>query len=121
MGPDAITILQLLADPDRAAIVRELLDCDATQKQLGHLLELSSAAMSRHMRQLEDAGLVHRERSHGPYRLLFRQQVWAVLQSAADLARDQTAERARLAAEDAAALRRLGMRGRRRDVQARDG
>jgi hypothetical protein len=67
------------------------------------------------MGELELVGLVLRERSHGPYQLLFRQQVWNILQAAADLARDVSAEQARIDAERASELRKVGFRGNRRD------
>ncbi len=103
--------MRSLADPERYVIVERLLAGVATQKQLGQELALSSGTVSRRCKELEVAGLVSRERSHGPYRLAFRHQVWQVLQAAADLGRDLTAERARMQAEHASGLRRTGMRG----------
>jgi DNA-binding MarR family transcriptional regulator len=120
MGSD-VSILQALADPERYTIVRALLSHDATQKELGEQLGLSSGVMSRHMGHLESLGLVYRERSHGPYELLFRQQVWHILQGAADLASDRSAQQARLDQEAASELRKLGMRGRPGSARERRG
>ncbi len=47
-----------LADPTRRAIVERLAQGSATVKELAEPFEISGPAISRHLRVLEDAGLV---------------------------------------------------------------
>lgn len=51
-----------LADPTRRAILARLASGAATVKELCEPFEISGPAISRHLRVLEDAGLVHRGR-----------------------------------------------------------
>jgi DNA-binding transcriptional ArsR family regulator len=51
-----------LADPTRLAIVARLAAGDATVKELTEPFELTQQAVSRHLRVLEDAGLVSRRK-----------------------------------------------------------
>lgn len=51
-----------LADPTRRAMVVRLCDGDATLTQLAEPYEVSVQAISKHLRVLEDAGLVTRSR-----------------------------------------------------------
>lgn len=51
-----------LADPTRRAILARLADGPATVKELAAPFEISGPAVSRHLRVLEDAGLVARGR-----------------------------------------------------------
>jgi DNA-binding transcriptional ArsR family regulator len=49
-----------LADPTRVAIVSQLAQSDATVKELTKPFAMSQQAVSRHLKVLEDAGLVSR-------------------------------------------------------------
>ena len=49
-----------LADPTRLTIVARLACGDATVKEVGEPFDLTQQAVSRHLRVLEDAGLVTR-------------------------------------------------------------
>lgn len=51
-----------LADPTRRAILERLESGDATVTQLAEPFAMSQPAVSKHLRVLEDAGLVSRER-----------------------------------------------------------
>jgi DNA-binding transcriptional ArsR family regulator len=52
-----------LADPTRVAIVARLAGGDATVKELTEPFALTQQAISRHLRVLEDAGLVSRRKA----------------------------------------------------------
>ena len=51
-----------LADPTRRAILERLADGPATVKELSAPFEMSGPAVSKHLRVLERAGLIHRGR-----------------------------------------------------------
>ena len=51
-----------LADPTRRAILRRLAEGDATLSELAQPFPVSIQAVSKHLRVLEDAGLVSRGR-----------------------------------------------------------
>ena len=51
-----------LADPTRRRILQRLAVTDATVGELAAPFDVSAPAISRHLRVLEDAGLVSRER-----------------------------------------------------------
>jgi DNA-binding transcriptional ArsR family regulator len=51
-----------LADPTRRAILMRLTDGAATVKELSAPFEMSGPAVSKHLRVLERAGLIHRGR-----------------------------------------------------------
>jgi DNA-binding transcriptional ArsR family regulator len=53
-----------LADPTRRRILQRLAVADTTVSEVAAPFEVSAPAISRHLRVLEDAGLVSRER-HG--------------------------------------------------------
>lgn len=58
---DALTqTFQALADPTRRAIVRRLSAGDATVGELAAPFDISGPAISRHLRVLEEAGLIDR-------------------------------------------------------------
>jgi DNA-binding transcriptional ArsR family regulator len=57
-----VRIFAALADPTRLAIVDRLAAADATVKELTEPFDLTQQAVSRHLRVLEDAGLVSRRR-----------------------------------------------------------
>lgn len=104
------TILALLADTDCRSIVERLLERPATQRELRDELGLQSGSLSRQMRAMEDAALVVRERSHGPYAVTLSKRTRAVLQAAADLARDLSELQYEVDVDRARTLRKGGMR-----------
>lgn len=104
------TLLALLADVDCRRIVDRLLEGSATQRELREDLGIQSGSLSRHMRAMEDAALVVRERSHGPYEVTLSKRTRAVLQAAADLASDLSDLQHEADAKRARALRKGGMR-----------
>jgi DNA-binding transcriptional ArsR family regulator len=62
-NPEALArTFAALADPTRVAIVGRLARADATVKELTEPFDLTQQAVSRHLRVLEDAGLVSRTR-----------------------------------------------------------
>jgi DNA-binding transcriptional ArsR family regulator len=56
-------IFSALADPTRRAILARLADGDATVSELAEPFEISLPAISRHLKVLEQAGLITRSRS----------------------------------------------------------
>lgn len=56
-------IFGALADPTRRAIIARLADGDATVTELAEPFSISLPAISRHLRVLEHAGLISRNRS----------------------------------------------------------
>jgi DNA-binding transcriptional ArsR family regulator len=57
-------VFSALADPTRRSIVAQLADGDATVNQLAEPYRMTLQAVYKHLRVLEDAGLV--SRPHGP-------------------------------------------------------
>jgi DNA-binding transcriptional ArsR family regulator len=57
------TIFSALADPTRRAILARLADGDATVTELAEPFSISLPAISRHLKVLEQAGLISRSRS----------------------------------------------------------
>jgi DNA-binding transcriptional ArsR family regulator len=56
-------VFSALADPTRRAILTRLLDGGASVAQLGAGFPISQPAVSKHLRVLEDAGLITRTKS----------------------------------------------------------
>ena len=56
------TTFSALADPTRRAILGRLAQGEATSGELGEPFEITPPAISRHLRVLEQAGLIRRER-----------------------------------------------------------
>jgi DNA-binding transcriptional ArsR family regulator len=56
------TVFGALADPTRRAILARLADGDASVAQLTEPFHMSQPAISRHLRVLEHAGLISRQR-----------------------------------------------------------
>lgn len=68
MSPDPLSAtLAALADPTRRAILARLADGDASVTELAAPHDMSLAAVSKHLKVLENAGLVSRGR-HAQYR-----------------------------------------------------
>lgn len=63
MAEDRLSrVFSALADPTRRDIVARLTDGDATVSELGSAYDVSLQAVSKHLKVLEDAGLVSRSR-----------------------------------------------------------
>src|SRR3712207_158204 len=63
MAPDVLSSkFAALADPTRRAILGRLAEGDATVKELAAPFEISLPAISRHLKVLEQAGLISRRR-----------------------------------------------------------
>jgi DNA-binding transcriptional ArsR family regulator len=56
-------VFAALADPTRRAIIARLADGDATVSELAEPFSISMPAISRHLKVLEQAGLISRSRS----------------------------------------------------------
>lgn len=64
MSPDTLSAtFAALAHPTRRAILRRLAGGPATVKEISTPLDMSGPAVSRHLRVLEDAGLITRGRA----------------------------------------------------------
>ena len=55
-------VFSALADPTRRAILLRLMDGDASVSELGAPFAMSQPAVSKHLRVLENAGLISRSR-----------------------------------------------------------
>lgn len=63
MEPDALTAtFQALADPTRRAILARLADGETSVSELAEPFNISLPAISRHLKVLEQAGLITRSR-----------------------------------------------------------
>jgi DNA-binding transcriptional ArsR family regulator len=62
MSDQLSTVFGALADPTRRAILTRLTRGDATVGELCAPFDMSQPAVSRHLRVLEDAGLISRSR-----------------------------------------------------------
>lgn len=65
--PDLDQSFSALADPTRRAILARLAEGEATVQDLARPFEISQPAISRHLKVLEDAGLIE-TRIHGTAR-----------------------------------------------------
>jgi DNA-binding transcriptional ArsR family regulator len=59
--PDIDRVLGAIADPTRRAILARLAESDARVTELASAFPISLNSVSKHVRKLEDAGLVRRE------------------------------------------------------------
>jgi DNA-binding MarR family transcriptional regulator len=105
-----IKILLACADQDRWTILVRLYQEPATQKQLIAELGLNSGTVSRYMKALEDAELVVRDRSHGPYTLSVRDEIWQLLRMTTNVSSAIATRRAREIEERGQELQRAAMR-----------
>jgi|SRR5437868_6453067 len=63
MSPDRLSItFSALADPTRRAILARLISGDASVSELAEPFEMSLPAVSKHLKVLEQAGLISRSR-----------------------------------------------------------
>ena len=70
MSEDRLSrVFAALADPTRRDLVARLSSADATVGELAAPYEVSLQAVSKHLKVLEDAGLVSRESRRAPVRL----------------------------------------------------
>jgi len=95
----------------RRAVLDLLLSAPATQKEIREELGLNSGTLSKIMGELTAAGLVSRDKSHGPYELTFRKRTWAILQAASDLGEEISSAQAQVDAEHNRERRKRGMQG----------
>ncbi len=61
-GDQLSAVFGALADPTRRAILARLREGDATVAELGAPFQMSQPAISRHLKVLEQAGLISRRR-----------------------------------------------------------
>jgi DNA-binding transcriptional ArsR family regulator len=59
--PGMDRVLGAIADPTRRAILARLAQADARVTELASAFPISLNSVSKHVRKLEDAGLVHRD------------------------------------------------------------
>ena len=62
MADQLSTVFAALADPTRRALLQRLTAGDANVAELAEPFEMSQPAISKHLRVLEDAGLITRSR-----------------------------------------------------------
>ncbi len=62
MSADLAAVFAALGDPTRLAIVQRLAEGDATVQALAEPFAISPPAVSRHLKVLEQAGLISRRR-----------------------------------------------------------
>src|SRR5439155_6329986 len=60
-APQLDTVFHALGDPTRRRMLRELASGERTVSQLAEPFAMSLAAASKHIKALENAGLIHRE------------------------------------------------------------
>ena len=64
MATDRLSVIfGALADPTRRAILARLAESDATVSEIAEPFEISLPAVSRHLKVLDNAGLISRSRS----------------------------------------------------------
>jgi DNA-binding transcriptional ArsR family regulator len=61
--PDLDRVFRALGDPTRRTIVSQLAGGEATMTEIADRFEMSLPGVSKHVKVLEDAGLVHRWRA----------------------------------------------------------
>jgi DNA-binding MarR family transcriptional regulator len=103
-------LLHAVGDPERYRILQRLLESPLTQKQLAAELGLNSGTASKQMAKLVAARLVARRRSHGPYELQFRKEVWELLQGFTRLNKTMAIAFIAAAGQEEEELNRAGMR-----------
>ena len=62
MKQDLSTVFAALGDPTRLAIIQRLADGEASVQKLAEPFDISGPAISRHLKVLEQAGLISRRR-----------------------------------------------------------
>jgi DNA-binding transcriptional ArsR family regulator len=80
MAADTLSrVFSALADPTRRGIVAQLAEGDATVGQLAEPYEMTLQAVYKHLRVLEDAGLVSRPRGPQPRPVRLETKVFDVM------------------------------------------
>jgi len=80
MTADTLSLVfSALADPTRRSIVAQLADGDATVNQLAEPYRMTLQAVYKHLRVLEDAGLVSRPRGPQPRSVRLEAQAFDLL------------------------------------------
>jgi DNA-binding MarR family transcriptional regulator len=102
-------IFLALAHEEQRRILERLLRSDASQAEIRTDLDMRSGTASKHLKVLEDAGLVTRNYSHGRYRVVLPSMVLEVLRATAGLADSLAREQAERAASRLKELRKLEM------------
>lgn len=103
-------VLAAVGHPDRAAILIELLERDAREKELVEALGISQKNANRHFSQLRTAGLIERDRRQGPYRITHPTEVRLLLETANRLALAVLTARSATESETSARLRRTRLK-----------
>jgi DNA-binding transcriptional ArsR family regulator len=96
MAADTLSrILSALADPTRRDMVDRLSTADATVNQLAARYEMSLQAVYKHLRVLEDAGVVSRPRGPQPRSVHLEAEVFDLMDSWIERYRRKAEERYR--------------------------
>jgi DNA-binding transcriptional ArsR family regulator len=88
-------VFSALADPTRRSIVARLADSDATVNQLAEPYRMTLQAVYKHLRVLEDAGLVSRPRGPQPRPVHLETRVFDVMDAWIERYRRRAEERYR--------------------------
>ena len=76
MGPEHLSrVFAALADPTRRDLVARLAEADSTVAELAEPYDVSLQAVYKHLKVLEDAGLVSRRRAAQPHPVHLEAQV----------------------------------------------
>ena len=96
MAADTLTrVFAALADPTRRDMVARLSDGDATVSQLAEPYRMSLQAVYKHLRVLEDAGLVSRPRGPQPRPVRLEVQALDLMDTWIERHRDRVEQRYR--------------------------
>jgi DNA-binding transcriptional ArsR family regulator len=94
MAADALSrIFSALADPTRRDMVARLADGDATVNQLAEPYQMTLQAVYKHLRVLEDAGVVSRPRGPQPRSVHLEAEVFDLMDKWIERYRRQAEER----------------------------
>jgi len=88
-------VFSALADPTRRSIVAQLAESDATVNQLAEPYRMTLQAVYKHLRVLEDAGLVSRPRGPQPRPVHLETKVFDVMDAWIERYRRRAEERYR--------------------------
>jgi DNA-binding transcriptional ArsR family regulator len=88
-------VFSALADPTRRDMVARLAGDDATVSQLAEPYRMTLQAIYKHLRVLEDAGLVSRPRGPQPRRVRLEVQVFDLMDNWIERHRDRVEQRYR--------------------------
>lgn len=74
MVTDLDSVFKALSDPTRRAIVKRLAEGEATVQEVAEPFQMSLPAVSKHLRMLENAGLINRRRTGREHHLSLNSQ-----------------------------------------------